>query len=460
MVESRYRAGRTILLTTHHMDEADILSDRIAIMAQGKVRCVGSPLFLKRRYGGGIAVALTTPNGTAQTGKTQELVELFRKHIPLAEMVPSGSHFEITFKLPYEDQNKFGALFAELEEHSAALGIESYGVSASSIQEVFLEVLTRETETNDEVSHEDDCHLIENAGRLSTDISKPFLSPTEPSEGSQSAIHRRATGARLWFLRFVATLLKRKQSAFRDRKAVLSTIVLPALFIWLAMIVATLFPPVDEPPPLNLHSGTPLRQNCAASGGSTGTQVPYADLYNTSYAYRISVELQSGTPSVPFVNLSEMHSFKNPSSSCGQACAYANNVTSWLLDTHAQLAKTRRVVVSLEGAHDPAAALSLANLSRLDPLSAFAWSVSMFEILSGHPITVGAPFRYDNTAFHSSGVGLSFLSNGILLANSGNKTDAVLRPRIDTINFPLNKTSEEKIEQYLNSATDLVRRKI
>ena len=45
------RVGRTILLTTHVMDEADLLGDRIAIMADGVVQCCGSSLFLKKKYG-------------------------------------------------------------------------------------------------------------------------------------------------------------------------------------------------------------------------------------------------------------------------------------------------------------------------------------------------------------------------------------------------------------------------
>jgi ATP-binding cassette, subfamily A (ABC1), member 3 len=43
--------GRIIILTTHYMDEADILGDRIAIMAGGVVKCCGSSLFLKNRFG-------------------------------------------------------------------------------------------------------------------------------------------------------------------------------------------------------------------------------------------------------------------------------------------------------------------------------------------------------------------------------------------------------------------------
>jgi ATP-binding cassette subfamily A (ABC1) protein 3 len=45
------KAQRTILLTTHYMDEADLLGDRIAILARGQLQCCGSSMFLKNQYG-------------------------------------------------------------------------------------------------------------------------------------------------------------------------------------------------------------------------------------------------------------------------------------------------------------------------------------------------------------------------------------------------------------------------
>lgn len=47
------REGRVIVLTTHFMDEADLLGDRVAIMADGALRCCGSSIFLKNYYGVG-----------------------------------------------------------------------------------------------------------------------------------------------------------------------------------------------------------------------------------------------------------------------------------------------------------------------------------------------------------------------------------------------------------------------
>jgi len=45
------KEDRIVILTTHYMDEADILGDRICIMTEGEVECTGSSLFLKERFG-------------------------------------------------------------------------------------------------------------------------------------------------------------------------------------------------------------------------------------------------------------------------------------------------------------------------------------------------------------------------------------------------------------------------
>lgn len=53
-----YKHDRIIILTTHYMDEADILGDRIGIMSEGKIVCLGSPLFLKNKFGVGYNLTL------------------------------------------------------------------------------------------------------------------------------------------------------------------------------------------------------------------------------------------------------------------------------------------------------------------------------------------------------------------------------------------------------------------
>lgn len=51
-------AGRTIILTTHMMSEAELLGDRIAIFANGDLLCCGSSSFLKSNFGWGIVLTV------------------------------------------------------------------------------------------------------------------------------------------------------------------------------------------------------------------------------------------------------------------------------------------------------------------------------------------------------------------------------------------------------------------
>ena len=53
-----YKNDRIILLTTHYMDEADVLGDRVGIMAKGRIVCLGSSIFLKNRYGAGYKLTM------------------------------------------------------------------------------------------------------------------------------------------------------------------------------------------------------------------------------------------------------------------------------------------------------------------------------------------------------------------------------------------------------------------
>ena len=43
--------GKIIILTTHYKDQADVLADRIGFMSEGKIKCIGSSLFLKNKFG-------------------------------------------------------------------------------------------------------------------------------------------------------------------------------------------------------------------------------------------------------------------------------------------------------------------------------------------------------------------------------------------------------------------------
>lgn len=73
----RMRHNRVILMTTHSMEEADILASKIAVMVDGKVRAVGSPIELKNRYAGyNIKLSLRVADDNGDQSMLNSLIAL------------------------------------------------------------------------------------------------------------------------------------------------------------------------------------------------------------------------------------------------------------------------------------------------------------------------------------------------------------------------------------------------
>lgn len=76
-------ADRTILLSTHHMDEADVLGDRIAIISDGKLCCCGSSLFLKSLYGNGYYMTLVREGAEELDEDNDEYEMIYENVLPM-----------------------------------------------------------------------------------------------------------------------------------------------------------------------------------------------------------------------------------------------------------------------------------------------------------------------------------------------------------------------------------------
>ena len=100
------KEDRIIILTTHFMEEADILGDRIAIMANGEAQCCGSSLFLKRKFG--VGYNLTVDKTTQR--QVPELEKFVMDRIPNAIKLSEVSS-EATFQLPNSEIDKFKEFF-------------------------------------------------------------------------------------------------------------------------------------------------------------------------------------------------------------------------------------------------------------------------------------------------------------------------------------------------------------
>jgi ATP-binding cassette subfamily A (ABC1) protein 3 len=137
------KEGRVIILTTHFMDEADQLGDRIAIMASGEVKCCGSSLFLKNQYGVGYTLTIVK----AENFDEFALTKLIQSHVPAAEQL-SNIAGEISFRLPVAASPQFPELFQTFDSNQSEYGITNYGISVTTLEEVFLRVGHDDEESN------------------------------------------------------------------------------------------------------------------------------------------------------------------------------------------------------------------------------------------------------------------------------------------------------------------------
>nr|XP_046241636.1 ATP-binding cassette sub-family A member 2 isoform X1 [Scatophagus argus] len=156
----KYKQGRTILLSTHHMDEADLLGDRIAIISHGKLKCCGSPLFLKSTYGDGYKLTLVkkqsegpgqgsplqppsslSPSSSLSPCSEARVTQFIRQFVASCLLV-SDSNTELSYVLPSEAVKKgcFERLFQALEHSLDSLALTSFGVMDTTLEEVFLKV--------------------------------------------------------------------------------------------------------------------------------------------------------------------------------------------------------------------------------------------------------------------------------------------------------------------------------
>ncbi|XP_031487931.1 ABC transporter A family member 1 isoform X2 [Nymphaea colorata] len=308
----RIKKGRVILLTTHSMDEADVLGDRIAIMSNGYLRCCGSSLFLKHCYGVGYTLTLVKSNPDARTAS-----DIVGRHVPSAICL-SDVGSEISFRLPLSSSSSFEGMFMEIESNTkrrgalleksgcseeSCIGIESYGISVTTLEEVFLRVAGCDLDEIkpvilDKADHSDEW--------IPPHASSSCLTSNEPNGNLLLCAYWVPLGKTFSALGFIvnliittlfgflnifklqccgcgdlfrfrfcqhlrALLIKRATIARRDRKTIIFQLLIPALFLFLGLLFLKLKPhPDQESITLTTSHFNPLLQ-----GGGGGGPIPF-----------------------------------------------------------------------------------------------------------------------------------------------------------------------------------------
>lgn len=143
----KYKKEKIIILTTHSLEEADYLADRVGIIAEGRLICCGTSSFLKNHFSCGYNVNFlfknegddSIDNNTSilTKGKLQLIQEMKKIEPKLYIKVISKESVVINFPEITENCEK---IFMAIDEKKKELLILNYTVSTTSLEDVFLKV--------------------------------------------------------------------------------------------------------------------------------------------------------------------------------------------------------------------------------------------------------------------------------------------------------------------------------
>mmetsp|Transcript_131104 Transcript_131104/g.293288 ORF Transcript_131104/g.293288 Transcript_131104/m.293288 type:complete len:1436 (+) Transcript_131104:3-4310(+) len=239
------RTGRIMCLTTHYMDEADELGDRVAIMAGGRIVCCGTNTFLKRQLGSGYIISFVKKTEAVANGPIEMVVE---RHAGTNNDVGRSSCVgrELRIRVPFAAATGFPALMKDLDERMQEIGVESFGVGVSDLEDVFLRADA----------------LEEKPAAVSTQESVPPActgGTDDVVEAATPEVSQRVYMEPTFFRQYIALMQRRVRYGSRDSRMCICQVVLPILIMLLYMVLSlrVVGKDVFRAMPLDAHGWSP-----------------------------------------------------------------------------------------------------------------------------------------------------------------------------------------------------------
>jgi len=136
-VISAAKANKAVLLTTHSMEEAEVLCDRIGIMSEGVMKCLDIPAKLKQRYGEGYKLSIHTSDRSKEM--SDKVIAFVARVCPDAHLLNDPMGGTSDFELP-RDSIKISEIYLEVDKMTETLNILDWGITETTMEEVFLKV--------------------------------------------------------------------------------------------------------------------------------------------------------------------------------------------------------------------------------------------------------------------------------------------------------------------------------
>jgi len=131
------QAGKSIVLTTHALDEAQELCARVAIMGFGLVRTIGTPADLRMRFNEGLKFIVSVHDESQRAAMDAFVMGLGDGLIQRDAIACTA-----TYEIP-QGAVAMSHLFASMQKNKERLHIADWGITHPSLEAVFLQVVAQ-----------------------------------------------------------------------------------------------------------------------------------------------------------------------------------------------------------------------------------------------------------------------------------------------------------------------------
>ena len=145
---SHMSKGKTVMSTTHNMEEAEALGTRVGIMANGTLLCLGSVQALKSKFLDGYTVDVFCKCETSSK-EIDAVADYVVKHILVGSRLIERHGRFLRFDVPSLSSTGLGATFRRMEAMKKGDGeeckVESYGIQQCTLEQVFVKLVNQAT---------------------------------------------------------------------------------------------------------------------------------------------------------------------------------------------------------------------------------------------------------------------------------------------------------------------------
>ena len=210
---------RIIILTTHYMEEASVLGNRIGIMAEGVLKCIGTPLFLIEKYGKFLSVNIYKD----KNANNDDIINYFKSKAEgiETEILTQEILIRIPKNKPGTEQKNINiqSFFSDLDNNVKKLKIKNYSASMPTLEDVFLNIGSVRLEEEEMLQ----------SGKIDEEKNEQIL--------FKQKYIKDFTKTEKFFFDAVALLKKRSFQIYRDTKTFMLEILCPILLVLVGCLV-------------------------------------------------------------------------------------------------------------------------------------------------------------------------------------------------------------------------------